>query len=329
MKPLGLVFLSVILVACNPSQAGRQWLDRPERKLSTYTASVAGPLVDRIAPMPPVVLKYLQAMAPQSNFQSYQPTEAEIVLFQRYFDLLPPNYKSTMEAKVAKIYFVDHFDSGGMSDTVFRNKNELFVVLYLNRELLNASLSDWISFRDNSSFQPTEGVSLLSVTSGDYKGLIHTLVHEASHIYDYYYHTTPYVEEFQKDGTTAQTTAFVQSVWTDLKKATPENDVLGDSKFSGYGLRGKIDGGTARSLYGRLRTSPFASLYGATSWAEDFAESFTWWFLKEEMGISYSVSVLVDGQEAERFVPFESESSKARVVLLESIARGSSATLSF
>lgn len=321
MRNISILLLCVLSIGCSSSQNGQNWLDLPERKLSSYSSSMTEPFVTRIASMPPIALDYLQKMAPKAGFKSYQPTREETAIFQQYFDLLPVQYKRTMEAKVAKIYFVENFDSGAMSDVVFDDKKEMYIVLYINRKLLNTSLSDWISFRDTSSFYPKKGISILSVSSEEYYGLIHALIHEACHIYDYYHHVTPYVEEFQKASVTERTTAFVKSVWTDLHVPTSENNVLGGSNYSGYGLRGRIDISNAQSLYKKLSGSPFASLYGATSWAEDFAESFSWWFMKWRLGINYSVSVQVDGNDVVRFTPFETPYSVARTVIFEEISR--------
>jgi len=312
--------LVILLIGCDSNPAEIHWVDLPERRLSTYATALSEPVTSRFGTMPTVVWEYIKKMAPEAGFEGYEPTIDERALFQEYFDLLPVKYRNEMDEKVAKIYFVDNFDSGAMTDVVFNDKKEMFVVLYLNKKLLTTSLGDWISFRDNSSFYPRKGVQIFSRCTGDYFGLIYALIHEVSHIFDYYHQITPYVEEFQRDTSSLKTTPFVDTIWKDLRNASDEKNVLGDSKFSGYGLGGKIDISMAHNLYKKLNSSPFASLYGAQSWSEDFAESFSWWYMKDKLGIDYSVLVEVDGKVVLSFEPFQTQSAKSRVSILEVIS---------
>ena len=312
--------LVILLIGCDSNPAEIHWVDLPERRLSTYATALSEPVTSRFGTMPTVVWEYIKKMAPEAGFEGYEPTIDERALFQEYFDLLPVKYRNEMDEKVAKIYFVDNFDSGAMTDVVFNDKKEMFVVLYFNKKLLNTSLSHWINFRDNSSFKPKDGFFLDSNCTGDYFGLIHALLHEASHIYDYYHHITPYVEEFQRDTSPLKTTPFIETIWKDLRDITVEKNILGDSNYSGYGLGGKIDISMALDLYKKLKASPFASLYGTLSWSEDFAESFSWWYMKDKLGIDYSVLVEVDGKVVLSFEPFQTQSAKSRVSILEVIS---------
>ena len=128
------------------------------------------------------------------------------------------------------------------------------------------------------------------------------------------------MEEFQRDTSPLKTTPFIETIWKDLRDITVEKNILGDSNYSGYGLGGKIDISMALDLYKKLKASPFASLYGTLSWSEDFAESFSWWYMKDKLGIDYSVLVEVDGKVVLSFEPFQTQSAKSRVSILEVIS---------
>ena len=282
------------------------------RKLTSYNSQIDKPINERIVAAPNFVLDNLNAMDKTTIYKNYEPSEQEKQLFIDYYKLLPEHYQLGFYEHVVCIYFIENFIGGGMTDFIFDDNGTMYLVLYLNPEVLRLNLQEWISYRENAAFDDSSNIDIRVTSSDEYKGLLHTLVHEACHMYDYYQNSTPYIEDiFNKNGRPSST-SFTQDYWNDIYSPKDEYAILKGSNFSGYGLRGKIDKEIAISLYHRLKSSPFSSLYGALSWSEDFAETYTWWYLKEAYGIEYSISIYKDGQEVMNLIPTNNNVVRSR-----------------
>lgn len=312
--PIIVLGIFVLLGCSNPPDFDRDaFLQRPERKLLTYTGVIEPEIMQRIRPAPEAILAYLNAMDQTDRYGAYMPSEAEKAMFSEYLGLLPGMFRDLIQQKVVGIYFVSNFVGGGMSDFLYDEKGNMYSALYLNPVLFQKSLAEWIEFRENSSFLEDPRISIKVSSATQYRGLLHTLIHEASHLYDYYHHATPYIESFFKEEARSSTTEFTEGVWDDHRKPKATFDVLQHSGYSGWGLNGRIEKDKAARLYGRLVDSPFASLYGTLSWSEDFAECFTWYYLKKKLGVTYRVSVQENGKT---LVDFEPRSDKLQRVTI-------------
>ena len=311
-----LVFaLAVLLGACAGNRSPEPRLsdirELPYKQASAYSpdigATLAEPVASRVGEAPAVLLDYLRKMDGNPAYAAYVPTEAERALFADYYATLPPSFKGTMESKLLGVYFIENLAGGGMSDYVFQADGSMLVILILNPRVLGSSLSDWIAYRDSSPYYDDgKGVELRSACEGGekYKGLIQTLTHESAHIYDYFEHATPFVERHLAAASdSAASKDFTHGMWAGYFTPEPAYAIPERSETAFYGLGKKLPLSVARAQYAALAKTPFDSLYGAGSWAEDFAEAAAWTWLSERLGIEYSVAVLRGGREAERFAP--------------------------
>jgi hypothetical protein len=199
------------------------------------------------------------------------------------------------------------------------------------------SLADWIDYRDNSAYADDgKGVELVSSCPGGerYRGLIHTLSHEAAHIYDYANGATPYVETHLARGQEAAGDKdFTTSVWKSYAQPLAQYSIPDRDRLAPYGLGAALPLSTALDQYAALAATPFASLYGSASWAEDFAEAAAWTYLRDKLGIQYQVSLRLAGREKARFVPGLIPGTEARQAALrgalDQVARGAQTTSIF
>ena len=207
-----------------------------------------------------------------------------------------------------------------MSDFVFQADGTMFLILTLNPKILKLSLADWIAYRDSSPYEGDgKGVELRSICTGNYMGLIHTLTHEAAHLYDYAEHATPFAEtDLASAAATAATKDFTCGTWTDYSTPVPSYAIPRRSEIASYGLGKRLPISLALVQYAALAKTPFASLYGSGSWAEDFAEAATWKHLENKLGIKYSVVVLRGGHEELRFLPGKIRASAVRDAAIRS-----------
>jgi hypothetical protein len=323
MKVSFLSIFALLLIGCatQPGFNRNAFLERSERKLSTYQATFEPNIENRVHLAPPEIIQYLNQMDSTDKYLPYSPTRDELKIVAQYFALLPSKYLETIQHYVVGVYFISNFIGGGMSDFLYDEKGSMYIALYLNPELLQKSVEEWIEYRENASFLEDSSIAIKVESDQSYRGLLHTLVHESSHIYDYYYHATPYIEPFFKNEKGSGPTRFTQAVWEDYQIPKAKYDFLRKSHYSGYGLDGKIDSSKAVMLYSSLSSSPFSSLYGSLSWAEDFAESFTWYYLKERLGVSYKVTVQKNGKVVAEFEPSKDSLILARYPVFADILK--------
>jgi len=140
-------------------------------------------------------------------------------------------------------------------------------------------------------------------------------VHETGHMFDFVNHYTPYTEMGLKElALGVSETMFVKGIWDSINTPLHIDDFAGrkDLSFYGLGQGPKIHASQAKDLYRRFAQSPFASLYGSLSWAEDFAEVATWYFFTRHLKQPYEIRLLQDGKIVFYYEPMETKSISPR-----------------
>lgn len=285
-------------ILLSPILAAQQLL---EKNASFYGSAFSPDIVDKLKAAPAAVIQYLCKMDNVTNYKNHELTQGERDLFLEYYSFLPEMFQMQISEKVVAIYIIDGFPFGGMADYAFDEKGEMYSVLYINAKVFTVSLSEWLTERDNSPFDKNTNKSIVVDCGAGYKGLLHTLVHEACHIYDYYNHATPYAEPHLKGSGTSRT-QFV-AVWDDYftpVKAYRNRDVQ-RVNYWGFGKKTTID--TEKKLIDYLNKSPFSSVYGAKNWADDYAETYTYYFLKEKFNIEYKIMYQEMGVTKKTYIP--------------------------
>jgi len=287
-KVLSLFFIAFVCIGCGST--GKQ-----QYKGSSFFTSdidLSTPVEDRIQTASADVISWLVAFDMGDTYRPYMPTMNEKRLFAEYVQLLPEAYRRVMREKVIAIFFIDDFEGGGMTMPDFDKKGNMFLILFFNPEILRRSLSEWINIRENSYFNDNAGIDLIIECGGDYYALIHTLMHEASHIYDYYNHVTPFTEPELREKRSPAKTGFTDAVWENHGQPLMSYDFPYREELYAWGLGPVQRKVLAMDIYRSLSQTPFASLYGSQNWAEDFAEHSTWYFLEKDLNITYRVRVI-------------------------------------
>jgi len=195
--------------------------------------NLSSTIESRIKPVPENVISWLNDMDVTDNY-SYTLTRDEELLFISYIQLLPETFQPIIAEKVIAIYFIHNFTGGGMTMPTFDKKGNMYMVWFYNTEILRRTVSNWINFRENSFFDDDCNTSIRVDCTDDYAALIHTLVHEASHVYDYYNHITPFTEpEFQNESSSLSTD-FSSMVWETYSQPKQKYDFILRNKLYGY-----------------------------------------------------------------------------------------------
>jgi hypothetical protein len=320
-----LALVALGLPSCHSSGSSyRDLLGKyPYKDASNYPFDPATPLYRRIGQTPPILLECLKRADGVQSYAPYAPSPEEADLVEEYLSFLPGPFSRLMSEKVAGIYFIENFMGGGMSDLIYDAEGNRCIVLILNAAILKTPLGDWISYRDASAFKGGTGFVLENPLGKKFMGLLHTLFHEASHIYDFFHHVTPFVEPGPPGSPKGpgKGTAFTESAWRDYGLPAAGFDFPERNNASFYGLGKAIANSQAAAAYGSLAGTPFSSLYGSLNWAEDFAETFTWFYLYENFSLEYEVKVIVDGRERLSYSPLRNRSAASRYALFEDTLR--------
>jgi hypothetical protein len=290
------IIFILLIMSCNTT-GHNNVLNNPYKKIENYNGNVSLYIKDRIIGPNQFVINRINQMDVTDMYSGYELTDIEKNTFMEYYDLLPETYKNIMKEKIYAIYFINNFKGAGMVDCVFDGNNNAYMILFFNRELLNKTISEWIEYRDNSSFTNNENINIEASFNTDYLALLFGLLHETSHIYDFYHNITPYIDPFLMNIYKIDYSKhFIQNIWDDFKKPKNIYDFLSIYKISFYDLGNKIDKELSMELYENLINTPFSSLYGSASWAEDFAETYTYYYLNKYFGIRYELKIYKDSE---------------------------------
>ncbi|MCL2154476.1 MAG: hypothetical protein FWH53_02300 [Leptospirales bacterium] len=294
--------------------------EEPVYRLESYDKNLDVTLKDRVFDAPPFVIDYLKKLDKTDKYKPYTISQSDKYEIEKCIAGLPKKIKDVLNIKLLGIFFVDEFMGGGLTEYVFDIKGNLYSIIILNPKILKTSMSDWINYRDNSIFNETDGITVKSICKPNNLQLLQTIVHEISHVYDYHVHITPYTDAELTIFKTSDISPFIDNVWENYYKPVKEYDFPQRDHMSFYGFGDKkIDSLYAAELYKDLLNTPFSSLYGSISWGEDFAESFTWFYLNKLFGIEYTVNVYRDKILLISFSPLKIKKIEQRIRILEEL----------
>jgi hypothetical protein len=296
-------------------------------KLEVYNFKPAMPLKDRIAVMPPDMLKSAALADGRHDYKAYSPTAADKELLAGYLKLLPPVYDRVFGERCVGIYFIENFMGNGVTNWVVDDKSGIYFFLILNPASLKDSLSKTLTIRERSCFVPRSGLDMKVDAGQKYKGLLYALFHEGTHAVDYVKGVTPFTDDSMPSKyfpASPLAGDFFREAWTDYR--APKNFALikGRENITFYGLDGgpKLEMSVVPAMYRELTLSPFISLYGSKSWAEDLAELASFAFITQKLGQPYSIELTGFGPKPEVFSPMKGPAgprSEKIMKLLESM----------
>lgn len=298
----------LLAAACSgkPEQPGLPEMAR----LELYNYSPAASLEDRIGLIPARLLEIYRALDNNYGYKPYLPTPQEKALLLEYLALMPPAYGRVFREKCAGLYFVEGLIGYGVTSWVVDGEGRLYFTMILNPAALRETLSETMTNRERSCFIPESGQGVAVDAGVKYKGLAYALFHEAAHALDYIEGVTPCTDQDQPERYRAVPRpdgGLFTEAWESYSKPFPRNDFLFRDKLTFYGFGGgpKINIFDAYGAYSGLSGSPFVSLYGAKSWAEDFAELTAYGLIAGKLGQPYRVKLSMKGAKSRVFEPMK------------------------
>ncbi len=314
MAYLIIISLTVLLAGCD-----KKATDVPVKQFSNYTLRRDLPLHERVAPAPKVVMDFWMELDGRKDYTPYRPGGREMAEIRKSLELLPPLHKKVMKERLIGIYFINNFLGSGGADWVADGGKNLYFYLVINPGLLAMKdLTEMLTWRERSCFIDEGDVSISVRCGSGVNQLTYVMLHEGAHIVDYLHRITPYVEKELIDfyPEPKGETDFTRGIWKTIREPAGRHDFRKDVTFYGFGKGPRIKASEAPAVYRGLAGSPFVSLYGSQSWAEDLADFVTFYRITQKMKIPYIISVAVKGKEVVRYAPMENPEVKKRFRLM-------------
>ena len=151
--------LHVPLASCKPIDAQYESFLLAKRKVfERLHENLPEPLISRVQKMPDDFLKTLRSydssigILDTARYTARTLSAEQISLFKSYADLLPAAYQRVFNSKLLAVYFVDNFAGAGLTEWVIDHEGRTYYYLILNSLLLDTSIDEWLSYKENSSF---------------------------------------------------------------------------------------------------------------------------------------------------------------------------------
>lgn len=271
------LLLAALSFAAEPAPA--------RKRLSSYDFDASRTFAQRVQVMPPDLLESWKALDEAPDYAPYALTPAERDEFLAALGALPPRLKLVLKERLIAFYFIANLKGNGLTEWVLDDDKRVYAYMVLNPAGFKKSLSELLTGREASPFK---GSAALSVDAGPGgSGILYTVAHESAHAFDYTTGLTRYTDPGFA-GAVGRKLEGGWDVWTGYQTPGPGADFPARARLRFYGFNPpELAASEAPAVCARLKTSPFASLYGATNWADDAAELFLFDHLTRALGRPY------------------------------------------
>ncbi|UFH57868.1 hypothetical protein [Spirosoma sp. KNUC1025] len=221
-------------------------------------------------------------IAPESVFTMFReagmkPVDHKLTPVQkekvrRAFTQLPSLHQRLLRQHLQSISFMDNMPNTALTSPVDSGDGPKRFYITFRAGLLNETISEWASWKENTCFKQTSDSSYaVRAEGGNLDAILYVLLHEATHVVDAVMNITPRSSDRQA---LVESTPFTNHVWRTMN--VPDDRYL-DSLLEKTRFRSgqPMPISLAPDVYRKLMQTPFPSLYGMTAWSEDIAELVT------------------------------------------------------
>ncbi|MDE2489810.1 MAG: hypothetical protein KGM24_03125 [Elusimicrobia bacterium] len=272
-----LLALALLVLAVRPAAAAPD-----ARALASYRFDASRPADRRVARIPDWLLALWRQADGAPGYRAYAPTPAQRRILAETVDGLPPRLREALDERLIAFYFVKNLKGNGLTDWVLDASSRTYVYMLLNPAGFDESLSAALTGRERSAFRGKADVRVDAGPGGS--GMLYTVTHESAHAFDYVRGLTPYTEP-RLGELLGRAAPNGWDVWESYANPRPADDFPARAKLRFYGFGApELAAAEAPAVCAQLAASPFASLYGSRTWAEDAAELFVARHLTQDLG---------------------------------------------
>ena len=261
----------------------------PIRKLEAWQEMLARPLIERVAPAPPMLVEYVTMDNVANGFpQRPRATQANpsfIAEVKAAIADLPPEINLLLADKLAGIMLVDELGGTGYSDVIVDEKGrEVAGYIVLDAQVLaSRSANEWATWKESTPFSPEPGWKLTArieepARDNRRNAIQYILLHELGHILSIGGDVHPSWTLRPNEVGDTQAYPFFQLSWIVNRKEnrydSHYDEVFPLRRKVAYYFGAKLKASQMTEAYGQLANTNFPTLYAATRPGDDFAESF-------------------------------------------------------
>ncbi|PKL16231.1 MAG: hypothetical protein CVV49_17375 [Spirochaetae bacterium HGW-Spirochaetae-5] len=281
------IYLAIgFILSCTAAANRNNLLNDGYHNVADYKFDPATTLESRIQVIPDSIIKSLMRFDKRNDYQPYMPTAGELKMFAEYIKVIPSANRQVIQSSLVRIHFVKNFIGAGMTDFILSKDRKVYTILYINPSVFTTGISEWLTYRENSMFKNNDNAHVKVDCGKKYTAFMYVLLHETSHIVDYVYPRTPYTDPnyAAAQGLSGGMTPFVEGLWVSYKVMDKKTEITESRDLHAYGLYpATIDASKISSLYEKLSRTPVMSAYSSKSWAEDFADTITFYHLTQKL----------------------------------------------
>ncbi len=282
---------------------------RCDDALRRHGVNPASPLESRVGDTPASVLKMFDETGGPAP-TAHELTDTERAKVAAAFAALPPLHRRVLGERLRRVSFLDGMPNTALTSTANGDEPYRLFDITVRAGVLGESVSDWLTWKERTCYDTAGSALSVTVEAGSMDALLYVLLHEATHIVDIDLGLTPPFRQSPAEPPDA--TEFTRGVWSDRTTAA---DAYREASLQRLVYRA---GGSpvpvtdATSVYAALLRTPFASLYGSTSWYDDLAELLSLYHLTEKLGQPFRIVVRDGDREIAAFEPMRSDLVRRR-----------------
>ncbi len=274
----------------NDANCGMQKRDvHPVRSVDTWQNMLRKPLADRVAVGDAafVIFTALDNIAGgyADKPRMAKPTDAIVSEVREVLEELPPVITKKLSAKLAAVMFVENFGGTGLTQYVI-DKTGVPVGAFIVLDPLaleTRTANTWATWKENTPFKPSGNVKLVAKIENSQddtrkNAIRYILLHEIAHVLSVNenFHPSWSIQNINQQELAAY--PFASISWLSLENRrsvrSKFDTVLPQRKDIVYYFGARLDAIAANDIYRQLQNTSFPTLYAATNWGDDFAESF-------------------------------------------------------
>ncbi len=298
---LSACFLFFSLAACSEKNRGglpcdghdaqcamTQRLKHPARQIASWQKNLSMSIHERVGKGDAALVQFMALDNIASGFaERPQIAKQDDLLLQDIRDVLqalPDVVKRKVAPKLAGVMLVENFGGSGYSQYLY-NKDDVPVAgfIVLDPQALRArTANSWATWKERSPFKADQSVMLNAVIEEPkndtrQNAIRYILLHEIGHILSIGEAFHPIWTEPLVSASALAKFPFARASWLPMETAHVNRSRF-DSAFPErknvvYYFGARLDGTAAIPVYQKLSATNFPTLYAATNWGDDFAES--------------------------------------------------------
>ncbi len=284
-------------------------LSHPARNAGVWGDAPGRPLDQRLVRCPAAVIDFVRKDNQQQGFQqrptAVEPTPEWTAEISSILENLPPALEGLVASRLVGICLVE--DLGGSAYTMMlfdEDRRPDMAAILLDAGVLDRTANEWFTWREQSPFQATGPFRLRATIATPERdtrktALRYILLHEFGHVLQVRSPVMPNWLE-RLDDAKLERYAFLRLSWG-LSGGTVQS--RWDRTFP---LRRRVHyyrppnqrlhNEHMPEVFEQLATTGFPTLYAATSWRDDFADSLANFVHVVVDGMPYGIEVLRDGR---------------------------------